>query len=87
MVRITNISTAVNKEDFALDIIERNQLPSNLVNIGYANKNTNYGALAKTTCDAYSKILRSKTVFVGYENCKVYDVFNINRYMWDLLQI
>lgn len=80
-IRITNILSDVGKEELADDIINRNQLPPNSVIITYTykQKNDNHAALAQVTCDAYAKIMKTEHVFVGYQNCKVYDNYNINR--------
>lgn len=81
LIRITNISDDIDKEDLANDIIKRNQLPLNSVTIvhKYKQRNYNHAALAEVTRDAYARIMRTASVFVGYENCKVYDNFNIRR--------
>ena len=78
---ITNILSDVGKEELADDIINRNQLLPNSVIITYTykQKNDNHAALAQVTCDAYAKIMKTEHVFIGYQNCKVYDNYNINR--------
>ena len=80
-IRITNILSDVSKEELADDIIIRNQLPPNSIIITYTYKqeNDNHAALAQVTCEAYAKIMKTEHVFVGYQNCKVYDNYNINR--------
>ena len=78
-IKITNISEDVDKVELENDIIHRNELPSNSVNIvhKYKQRNNNHAALAEVTSDAYAKIMKNKSVFIGYENCRVYDNFNI----------
>ena len=63
------------------DIIERNSLPEKSVIVlnQYKRRNQNNGALIEVTSDAYYMIMKNKSVFVGAENCKVYDNFNIRK--------
>lgn len=80
-VRITDILESVDEEELANDIIKRNQLPTESIVIQhrYTQRNNKYGVLAEVTMDAYDKIMRSATVYVGYQCCRVFDEFNINR--------
>lgn len=78
-IRITNISEKINENEITKDIITRNQLPDDSIKIlhMYRQKNNNYAVLAEVTSDAYLIIMKNKSVFIGYENCRVYDNFNI----------
>lgn len=79
-IRITNIISDLGKEEIIEDIIERNQLPTDSINVEheYKQKNNNRAILAEVSADAYAKIMRNKFVFVGYQKCMAYDDFNIN---------
>lgn len=80
-IKIMNISADLDNEELSNDIINRNQLPLNSINIihKYKQRNNYLAAIADVTSDAYAKIMKTKSVFVGYENCKVCDNFNIKR--------
>lgn len=80
-IRITNISADLDKQELEADITKRNNLPAGTITVvhQYKQRNKNNAVLAEVTSDVYAMIMRTKSVFVGFENCKVYDSFNINR--------
>ncbi|CAH0559467.1 unnamed protein product [Brassicogethes aeneus] len=80
-LRITNMVSNADKQELEEDIIQRNQLLVGSVKILhiYKQKNEKYGAITEVSADAYAKIMKTETAFVGYQNCKVYDEYNINR--------
>lgn len=80
-IRITNISEDLNPSELASDIITRNRLPVNSVNIvhKYKLKNSNHSVLAEVNRDAYLMIMKTRSVFIGFESCRVYDNFNVKR--------
>lgn len=71
----------VDKDKLAKNIIERNDLPDNSVDILYKYKQRSncYCAIAEVTCDSYSVMMKTKYDFLQSEHCKVYEHFNIER--------
>ena len=81
-IKIINISSKLDKEDLTADIIKRNNFPEDGIKVvhTYKQKNNAYTVvIAIATADVYQKIMANKSVYVKHENCKVYDVFDVNR--------
>ena len=60
------------------DIIPRNDLEESDFKIvfSFKQRNGNYSVIAEVSPVAYDKIMRYKSIFVGYINCKVFDDYN-----------
>uniref|UniRef100_A0ABD2VUW3 Pre-C2HC domain-containing protein n=1 Tax=Trichogramma kaykai TaxID=54128 RepID=A0ABD2VUW3_9HYME len=80
MIKITNIVSIEDTTQMTKDIIERNQLTPGSLNIvhTFKQRNNKIAALAQVTGESYTKIMNSGYIFVGYQNCKVYDYFNLS---------
>lgn len=80
-IRITNITREQDKDELVNDVIGRNGLsPGSLTVVHtYRQRLGGFGAIAEVSADAYHRIMSTKTVFVGCDNCRVYDVFDVGR--------
>ena len=79
-IRIVNLSVYAGKDVTTNDIIMRNDLPSESINIlhTFKQKNELNSIIAEVTCEAYSTIMSTGALFVDRERCKVYNEFDLN---------
>lgn len=80
-IKIINIDCDLNKDELTIDIINRNEFPQLSFNVVHMFKQRNglQSAIAQVTSQVYGRIMAYGSVFVGYQNCKVFDIFNMRQ--------
>lgn len=83
-IKIIDVKTELDMERLKMDntliddIIGRNGLEANdfkIVHL-FKQRNNKKSIIAEVTPNAYMKIMKFKSIFIGYENCRVFDDFN-----------
>ena len=81
-IKIVGINNNMNEQELLEDIKCRNvSIKDNFKLIHkFVNKNTTHTSLIlEVSTNDYSKIMESGTIYVGYQRCKVFDDFNVNK--------
>lgn len=82
LLKIVNINYDFEPDELADDLCARNNISSEELEIVHMYGNNRVGgksAIIKVTPELYSRIMNSGYIFAGFERCKVFDDFNINK--------
>lgn len=82
LLKIVNLKNELDKQELEEDICVRNELPTDQVKVVhvYTNrKNQTRSAIIAVSSHVYAKIMTDESVYAGFQRCRVFNEFNLNR--------